>query len=137
MALVVGKNQPNHLASVGELEDEEDDLFEINLDAVDKTPPPNYFWDDAYCFAAAAVAVAAAGSGTTRFANCLLPVEEVSSAVPAKSSDEVPRSSSRRWSFADTPRFLMAGAGQPLTLGKLLELPFSRALIYDDIIRGI
>ncbi|KAF8042898.1 hypothetical protein BT93_A1277 [Corymbia citriodora subsp. variegata] len=133
MALVVGKNQPNHLALVGDLEDEEDDLFEIDLDAVDKNPPPSYFWDDASCFAAAA-----AGGGTTRFANCLLPVKEVSSAVPAKSFDEVPGSSSRRWSFTEeTSRFLMAGAGQPLTLGKLLQLRLSRALMYDDIIRRI
>lgn len=130
MALVVGKNQPNHLASVKELEDEEDDLFEINLEAVDKTPLPNYFWDDTSCFAAT-------GGGTTRFANCLLPVEEVSSAVPAKSFDEVPGRSSRRWSITETSRFLMAGAGQPLTLGKLLEHSLSGALMYDNVTRGI
>ncbi|KAI6697854.1 hypothetical protein NL676_017973 [Syzygium grande] len=135
MALVVGKNQPNRLASVEELEDEEDDLFEINLEAVDKTPPPNYFWDDTSCFAA--TTAAATSGGTTRFANCLLPAEEVSSAIPAKSFDELPGCSSWRLSFAETSRFLITGAGQSLTLGKLLELPLSRALMYDNIARGI
>lgn len=139
MASVVGKNQPNHLASAAELEDEEDDdLFEINLEAVDETPPPDYFWDDiSSCFAAAAARATIGGGGTTRFANCLLPVEEVSIAVPAKSFDEVPGSSSRRWSFTEASRFLATGAGQSPTLGKLLELPLSRALMYDHMTRGI
>ncbi|KAI3442839.1 uncharacterized protein J3R85_000527, partial [Psidium guajava] len=114
--------------------------LEINLEAVGQTPPPDYFWDDiSSCFAAAAARATGGGGGggTTRFANCLLPVEEVSIAVPAKSFDEVPGSSTRRWSFTEPSRFLATGAGQPPTLGKLLELPLPRALMYDHMTRGI
>lgn len=51
---------------------EEDDLFEINLDVVNYIPPPNYYWDCIY-FTATTHAL---------FANCLLPIADVSSAIP-------------------------------------------------------
>ena len=53
-----------------EEEEEEDDLFEINLDAVNTIPPPHY-WESCYT-----------RTGNTLLANCLLPIADVSNAVP-------------------------------------------------------
>lgn len=54
---------------------EEDDLFEINLDAVsDKTSSPPYDWQRF-----------PARTGSVLLANCLLPAAEISGAVPANS----------------------------------------------------
>ncbi|XP_034694843.1 coiled-coil domain-containing protein 1 [Vitis riparia] len=55
--------------------DDDDDLFEINLEAVNTIPPPHY-WES--CFTR---------TGNTLLANCLLPIADVSSAVPM----EVPK----------------------------------------------
>lgn len=52
--------------------EEEDDLFEINLEAVKSSPP--YDWPRF-----------PAMPGSVLLANCLLPAAEISGAVPAKS----------------------------------------------------
>ena len=59
----------------GDDDDDDDDLFEINLEAVNTIPPPHY-WES--CFTR---------TGNTLLANCLLPIADVSSAVPM----EVPK----------------------------------------------
>ncbi|PWA98611.1 hypothetical protein CTI12_AA016790 [Artemisia annua] len=50
--------------------EEDDDLFEIDLEAVGNLPPP-FYWES-YLTATA----------NTLFANCLVPIADVSSAVP-------------------------------------------------------
>ncbi|CAI9766371.1 unnamed protein product [Fraxinus pennsylvanica] len=52
-------------------EEEEQDLFEINLEVVNKIPPPQYYWDS-YSTA----------TSDTLLANCLLPISDVSRAIP-------------------------------------------------------
>lgn len=54
-------------------EDEEEDLFEINLEIVNDIPPPQYEWESYFT---------AATSNTVLLANCLLPIADVSCAVP-------------------------------------------------------
>lgn len=52
-----------------EEEEEEGDLFEINLEIVNKIPPPQYYWETII-------------TTNTLLANCLLPIADVSCAVP-------------------------------------------------------
>ncbi|KAL7137388.1 hypothetical protein ABFS83_10G088400 [Erythranthe nasuta] len=55
-------------------EDDDEDLFEINLEIVNKIPPPQYyFWDSYFNFTT---------SSSALLANCLLPIADVSCAVP-------------------------------------------------------
>ncbi|KAJ0616293.1 hypothetical protein HanPSC8_Chr02g0073881 [Helianthus annuus] len=51
-------------------EEDDEDLFEIDLEAVDNLPPPCY-WES--CLTV---------TTNTLFANCLVPITDVSSAVP-------------------------------------------------------
>lgn len=63
----------NEVPAEMKLDDDEghnDDLFEIDLEAVNTIPPP-YYWES--CFTR---------TGNTLLANCLLPIADVSSAVP-------------------------------------------------------
>nr|GMD82165.1 uncharacterized protein LOC109155132 isoform X1 [Ipomoea batatas] len=66
-----------------EEEDDEDELFEIDLAVVDSLPPPRYCWDDDEDgrFSAA--------TRSALLANCLLPIAQLSCAVPmaAKAGD--------------------------------------------------
>ncbi|XP_021908786.1 uncharacterized protein LOC110822865 [Carica papaya] len=55
-----------------DMEDEEE-LFEINLETVNNIPPPHY-WESYFT-----------ATGSALLANCLLPIADVSSAVPAMS----------------------------------------------------
>ncbi|CAN8287436.1 unnamed protein product [Cochlearia groenlandica] len=66
--------EPKHDNDVGgnEKEDEEDDLFEINLEAVSDTKPSPPSWQRS-----------PARTGSVLLANCLLPAAEISCAVPA------------------------------------------------------
>ncbi|KAL2533559.1 Uncharacterized protein Adt_06910 [Abeliophyllum distichum] len=77
-------------------EEEERDLFEINLEAVNKMPPPQYYWDSYFT-----------ASSDTLLANCLLPISDVSRAIPmaAKACDVL------TWPGAveSMPRKLMEG----------------------------
>ncbi|ESQ52253.1 hypothetical protein EUTSA_v10017448mg [Eutrema salsugineum] len=70
-------NEPKHDGEGGSEEPgEEDDLFEINLDAVNDTTssPPSYDWQRF-----------PARTGSVLLANCLLPAADISCAVPATS----------------------------------------------------
>ncbi|KAJ4705195.1 2-isopropylmalate synthase [Melia azedarach] len=56
-------------------EEEEEELFEIDLEAVESIPPPHY-WESYFT----------AATSSTLLANCLLPISDVSSAIPMASS---------------------------------------------------
>ncbi|KAF3441678.1 hypothetical protein FNV43_RR15593 [Rhamnella rubrinervis] len=92
---------------IANMEDDED-LFEIDLEAVHSIPPP-YYWDS-YVTA----------TGNARMANCLVPISDVSSAVPmvSKACDAL--------SLAGTVKILTAM--KPMPLEKPLGLPFLGAL---------
>ena len=60
--------------SLKEMEDEEEELFEINLEAVDCIPPPHY-WEAFFTATSSAL-----------LANCLLPISDLSSAIPTVST---------------------------------------------------
>ncbi|XVF07693.1 hypothetical protein REPUB_Repub06bG0161900 [Reevesia pubescens] len=60
--------------SLTEMEDNEEELFEINLEAVDSIPPPHY-WEAFFTATSSAL-----------LANCLLPISDLNSAIPAVST---------------------------------------------------
>ncbi|XWS43428.1 hypothetical protein CRYUN_Cryun16bG0102800 [Craigia yunnanensis] len=60
--------------SLTEMEDEEEELFEINLEAVDCIPPPHY-WE---AFVTA--------TSSALLANCVLPISDLSNAIPTVST---------------------------------------------------
>ncbi|KAK0585781.1 hypothetical protein LWI29_033953 [Acer saccharum] len=60
-----------------DMEDEEDDLFEIDLEAVDSIPPVPHYRESYFT---------ATTNTTTLLANCLLPISDVSSAIPMVST---------------------------------------------------
>lgn len=110
MAIVV--TTPN-FGYLTEIEDEED-LFEIDLDAADNMPPPTYYWGSYFT----------SNTSTVLFANCLLPIADVSNAIPAAPSPLISNVSLQtkpgRREYLSFP--------EPVPLGKLLQLPYSRAL---------
>ncbi|XVF55697.1 hypothetical protein PTKIN_Ptkin06aG0057900 [Pterospermum kingtungense] len=57
-----------------EEDEEEEELFEINLEAVDNIPPPHY-WEAFFTATSSAL-----------LANCLLPISDLSSAIPTVST---------------------------------------------------
>ncbi|KGN59122.1 hypothetical protein Csa_001117 [Cucumis sativus] len=93
--------------------EEDDDLFEIDLEAVNSIISPPNFSDDTCGFFTTA-------GDTTLLANCLLPITDVSSAVPVGDSNEC-------------EIFLFAMPSEPTHLEKALQLPLGfelhRALI--------
>ncbi|KAK7355429.1 hypothetical protein VNO80_14684 [Phaseolus coccineus] len=78
--------------------EEEEDLFEIDLEAVNCVSPPR-FWESCYT----------STGNIALFANCLLPKSDVSSAVPVVSC------------AGKTSVVLIA---EPTSLGEYLRLPF-------------
>ncbi|XP_029124652.1 uncharacterized protein LOC114914974 [Cajanus cajan] len=82
--------------------EEEEDLFEIDLDAVNCISPPDGW--ESYCTSTGNIAL---------LANCLLPISDVSCAVPAVS-------------FAGKSNVLLIT--EPSSLGEYLSLPFLGAL---------
>ncbi|PIN16802.1 hypothetical protein CDL12_10533 [Handroanthus impetiginosus] len=72
MALIAAKSSEKQFFEEEEEEEEGGDLFEINLEIVNKIPPPQHYWER--CFTA---------TTNTLFANCLLSIAAVSSSVPA------------------------------------------------------
>lgn len=58
-----------------EIQDDEE-LFDIDLDLVDSIPLPNYYWES-YILS----------TGTALLANCLLPVTHLSTAIPVNSGE--------------------------------------------------
>lgn len=89
--------------TIAKIEDDED-LFEIDLEAVNSIPPP-YYWDS-YVTA----------TGNALMANCLLPISDVSGAVPMVSE------ACNALSLAGTAKLPVAVESIPLE--KLLSLPF-------------
>ncbi|KAL1224325.1 hypothetical protein V5N11_035444 [Cardamine amara subsp. amara] len=69
-------NEPKRDGEGGSEEESEDDLFEINLEAVNDTTS-SLTYDDCQRFPAR--------TGSVLLANCLLPAADISSAVPATS----------------------------------------------------
>ncbi|KAL8094865.1 hypothetical protein AgCh_036397 [Apium graveolens] len=68
------------------LEEEEEELFEINLDVTDKMPALDYsYWENDTDFTAMS-ATTSAGNKFALLANCMLPVSDLSSAVPMAST---------------------------------------------------
>ena len=64
----------SHIQSLKEMEDEEEELFEINLEAVNSIPPPHY-WEAFFT-----------ATSNALLANCLLPISDLSSAIPTVST---------------------------------------------------
>lgn len=86
--------------------EEDEDLFEIDLEAVDAIPPPHY-WESHYT-----------STGNALLANCLLPISDISVAVPACNSVYL----------SATTKVLADSIAEPMSLGEYLRLPFLRAL---------
>lgn len=82
--------------------EEDDDLFEIDLEAVNAMPPPQY-WESYHT-----------STGNALLANCLLPISDISVAVPACSSACV----------AGTTEVLQDVSLEPVSLEEYLGLPF-------------
>lgn len=78
------------------MEEEDEDLFEIDLEAVNCIPPPASYWES-YFTSTGNVAL---------LANCLMPISHISSAIPAVSFDSV------------------VLIPEPISLGEYLRLPF-------------
>ncbi|KAL8039709.1 hypothetical protein ABFX02_10G053900 [Erythranthe guttata] len=57
-----------------EEEEDDEDLFEINLEIVNKIPPPQYYYWESYFNLTT--------SSNALLANCLLPITDISCAVP-------------------------------------------------------
>ncbi|XVE75989.1 hypothetical protein DITRI_Ditri12bG0136500 [Diplodiscus trichospermus] len=74
-----GSSSSSHTQSLTEMEDEEEEeeeeeLFEINLEAVNSIPPPHY-WEAFFTETSSAL-----------LANCLLPISDLSCAIPTVST---------------------------------------------------
>lgn len=117
LAMAVVVKTPPNLGNINLVEmEDEDDLFEIDLEAVNSIPPPRYHWGSRFTNS----------PGTALFANCLLPVADVSSAIPAASMPipmpkvPVQPAQRRRREFLPIPKVA--------PLGELLQLPYSRAV---------
>ncbi|XP_061361918.1 uncharacterized protein LOC133305694 [Gastrolobium bilobum] len=80
--------------------EEDEDLFEIDLEAVNCIPPPHY-WESYYT-----------STGNALLANCLMPISEISCAVPACNAV----------SFAGKSNVLFMT--EAMSLGEYLRLPF-------------
>lgn len=60
---------------LGLMEEDDEDLFEIDLDAVNSIiPQPHNYWENNYFIST---------GGEALLANCLLPISHISSAIPA------------------------------------------------------
>ncbi|KAE8098540.1 hypothetical protein FH972_016593 [Carpinus fangiana] len=109
MAFVAEDPAEHDTSSKGLADMEDDELFEIDLDAVNCIPPPHY-WDSYLT-----------STGNALLANCLLPISEVSGAVPIASEDVsgvVPM-------ISQSYNFVMMS--DPMPLSELLRLPFMAA----------
>ncbi|KAK1389642.1 hypothetical protein POM88_017820 [Heracleum sosnowskyi] len=89
MALVSSENVKEHEIARKEgpiidmWEEEEEELFEINLDVLDKMPAPRYnYWENHTDSSAKSSSTA---NKFALLANCMLPVSDLSCAVPMAS----------------------------------------------------
>jgi len=82
-AIIEGAAQPVEASKSGPVavadseEEEEEELFEIDIDIVNCIPPPHYHWETYFT-----------ATGCALLANCLLPIADLSTAVPIQSSIE-------------------------------------------------
>ena len=109
MAFVAEDPAEHDTSGKGLADMEDDELFEIDLDAVNCIPLPHY--SDSYL----------TSTGNALLANCLLPISEVSGAVPIASEDVsgvVPM-------ISQSYNFVMMS--DPMPLGEVLRLPFMAA----------
>lgn len=90
--------------------EEEEELFEIDLEAVNCISPPHYCWESCYT----------STGNIALMANCLLPISDVSSAVPAVSFEG---------------KTNVVFITEPTSLGEYLRLPFLGALgvVHENI----
>ncbi|KAM0977795.1 hypothetical protein ACFX13_014102 [Malus domestica] len=86
--------------------EDEDDLFEIDLDLIDSVPQTQYYWNRYFT-----------ATGNALLANCLLPATDISRAIPVVS--KALSSSERTGNVVMVP--------QAVPLGQLLGLPFHEA----------
>ncbi|KAK9290691.1 hypothetical protein L1049_008865 [Liquidambar formosana] len=93
--------------------EEEGELFEINIEAVNSIPPPQYYWESYFT-----------ATGNALLANCLLPIDDVSSAVPMVSQASNSTLSS---SLSGKSHFLMVS--DPMQ-EKIIGFPFWGLLEY-------
>jgi hypothetical protein len=120
MAFVVEDPAEYDTSSKGLPDMEDDELFEINLEAVSCIPPPLY-WDSYLT-----------STENALMANCLLPISEVSGAVPIASKDvsssavSMASQSCNALSLTGTVNLVMMS--EPMPLGELLRLPFMAAI---------
>ncbi|CAL5207397.1 unnamed protein product [Lathyrus oleraceus] len=72
---MTSKEQRGVSKDLGLMEEDDEDLFEINLDAVNSIiPQPHNYWENNYFIST---------GGEVLLANCLLPISHISSAIPA------------------------------------------------------
>ncbi|OIW12169.1 hypothetical protein TanjilG_28577 [Lupinus angustifolius] len=88
------------------MEEEDEDLFEIDLEAVNCIPPPHY-WDRHYI----------STENNALLANCLMPISDISNAVPACNNAVC---------FEGKTKVLFTR--EPMSLGEYLRLPFLGAI---------
>ena len=88
--------------------EEDDELFEIDLEAVNSIISPRHFCEDTYGFFTAT-------GGAALLANCLLPISDLSNAVPMADS-------------ADFEMFPFATPPEPTRLEKAFQLPLGFGL---------
>ncbi|CAB4317585.1 unnamed protein product [Prunus armeniaca] len=114
MASLLGGSASAEHATVGLCKgvadtEDEDDLFEIDLDSVDSIPPPQYYGGNYFT-----------ATGNALLANCLLPVTDISRAVPMIS---------KSLSYSPEVAANVVMMPKPMPLGQLLGLPFLEALV--------
>ncbi|KAF5188848.1 hypothetical protein FRX31_021563 [Thalictrum thalictroides] len=88
-------------------EEEDDDLFEINLELVKHIPPPRYREEG---FSPAKT--------TVLLANCLLPIADVSRAIPANCWRDSTARNASRLVLMLAPRYIELWGSLPLKLKK-------------------
>ncbi|KAK1408410.1 hypothetical protein QVD17_40156 [Tagetes erecta] len=108
-------SKDNHVADMNKHKlqedfDDDEDLFEIDLDAVRDLPPP-YYWES--CLTVTA---------NTLFANCLVPITDVSSAIPMAN----PRDANQVWLGPESRRVIRVRGAEPVQ--SFVGVPSSGAL---------
>ncbi|KAL3536126.1 hypothetical protein ACH5RR_004587 [Cinchona calisaya] len=105
---------------VEEEEEEEEELFEINLEVVNSIPPPQYYWESCYFTATTATNNCNNNNNNVLLANCLLPISDVSNAVPAVAEAAGRDHHHHAFSFWPADSFLVVESAVP---GKLVGFP--------------
>ncbi|KAE9612452.1 hypothetical protein Lal_00033265 [Lupinus albus] len=94
------------------IEEDDEDLFEIDLEAVNCIQPLPHYWDSHYI----------STENNALLANCLMPISDISNAVPACNNAVC---------FGGKTKVLFIS--EPVSLGEYLRLPFLGAIgILDE-----